>query len=112
MRAIGLWRDTGYGFTSSVGTAIDPNNLKRGFVTLADTAADTAGVPRSRSHDLRSFYASLAALRGVPAKVLSARLGHATVGFTTEVYGHLYDEQHEAAALSLHDLIRPRKLEA
>ena len=108
MRTSGLWRDTGYVFTSSVGTAIDPNNLKRGFVTLADTA----GVPRIRIHDLRHSYASLAALRGVPAKVLSARLGHATVGFTMEVYQHLYDEQHEAAALSLHDLIRPQKLEA
>lgn len=108
MRTSGLWRDTGYVFTSSVGTPIDPNNLKRGFVTLADTA----GVPRIRIHDLRHSYASLAALRGVPAKVLSARLGHATVGFTMEVYQHLYDEQHEAAALSLHDLIRPQKLEA
>ena len=29
-----------------------------------------------------------------------------------EVYQHLHDEQHEAAALSLHDLIQPRKLEA
>lgn len=108
MQDTGLWRDTGYLFTSSIGTPIDPNNLKRGFVTLADTA----GVPRIRIHDLRHSYASLAALRGVPAKVLSARLGHATVGFTMEVYQHLYDEQHEAAALSLHDLIRPKKLEA
>ena len=108
MQTTGLWHDTGYLFNSSIGTPIDPNNLKRGFVTLADTA----GVPRIRIHDLRHSYASLAALRGVPAKVLSERLGHATVGFTMEVYQHLYDEQHEAAALSLHDLIQPRKLEA
>ena len=45
MQTTGLWHDTGYLFTSSIGTPIDPNNLKRGFVTLADTA----GVPVSAS---------------------------------------------------------------
>jgi integrase len=46
--------------------------------------------------------------------VLSERLGHATVGFTMEVYGHLYDEQHQEAALSVSELLggRGKQLEA
>ena len=54
-----------------------------------------------RIHDLRHTHASLLAFHGVPAKVISDRLGHTNVGFTLRVYTHLYDAQRKEGALEL-----------
>jgi integrase len=43
-------------------------------------------------------HASLALQAGVPAKVASERLGHATVAFTLDVYSHTIPAMHEEAA--------------
>jgi len=57
-----------------------------------------AGVPRIRFHDLRHLHASYLARAGVPPKVAQERLGHATPGFTMQVYTHTLAGQQEAAA--------------
>ncbi|MDQ7849316.1 MAG: site-specific integrase [Armatimonadota bacterium] len=57
-----------------------------------------AGVPRIRFHDLRHLHASYLARAGVPPKVAQERLGHATPGFTMQVYTHVLAGQQEAAA--------------
>lgn len=59
-----------------------------------------AGLPRLRFHDLRHLHASYGARAGVPAKVKQQRLGHATPGFTMQVYTHTLAGQQEAAARS------------
>lgn len=46
-------------------------------------------VPRIRLHDLRHTYATLALKAGVHPKVVSERLGHATVGVTLDLYSHV-----------------------
>jgi integrase len=58
----------------------------------------SAGVPSIRFHDLRHTHASLALQAGVPAKVVSERLGHATVAFTLDVYSHVVPGLQEDAA--------------
>ena len=41
----------------------------------------------------------MAALRaGIDVKTVSANLGHATVAFTLDVYGHVTDEMRQASA--------------
>jgi NADPH:quinone reductase-like Zn-dependent oxidoreductase len=40
-----------------------------------------------------------------PHRVLADRLGHARASFTLDVYTHLFDEQREAAAVSVQSLI-------
>lgn len=95
------WQDYGLVFTSEVGTPIDPDNLKRARYRLADVA----GVPRVRLHDLRHLYASLMIKRGFSASELAERLGHARSSFTLDVYTHLFEEQKEAAAVSLMELL-------
>ncbi len=46
-------------------------------------------LPRIRLHDLRHTYATLALLVGVPAKVVSERLGHSSVTVTLDLYSHV-----------------------
>ncbi|WP_456832136.1 site-specific integrase [Deinococcus sp. UYEF24] len=88
-------------FTRSSGERLDPSNLSRLFHRLVGEA----GVPRIRFHDLRHTAASLLIRQGVPAKVVSDRLGHADVAFTLSVYTHLYDDQRRAAAIPLSQLL-------
>jgi hypothetical protein len=49
-------------------------------------------------HDLRHTYATLSLAAGIPAKVISTRLGHATVAFTQDVYVHAMPDLETEAA--------------
>jgi integrase len=58
-----------------------------------------AGQPHVRFHDLRHTHASQLLRLGVHPKVVSERLGHASVGITLDTYSHLLPGmQAEAAA--------------
>lgn len=76
---------------------IHPDNLKRPFKRICEQA----GV---KLISLRHTYTSLARNRGLDAKVVSERLGHADVGFTLRTYQHIYAAQDKAAALFLSEL--------
>ena len=47
------------------------------------------GADAIRLHDLRHTYATLALKAGVHPKIVSERLGHATVGITLDLYSHV-----------------------
>ena len=55
-------------------------------------------VPRIRLHDLRHTSATLALKAGVHPKVVSERLGHATVSITLDLYSHVLDGLQAEAA--------------
>jgi integrase len=62
--------------------------------------AAAAKLPKLSLHGLRHTHATLALRAGVHPKVVSERLGHASVGFTLDVYTDaLPDLQEGAAAL-------------
>lgn len=108
-----LWENTGLVFTTRNGTPIHPRNLGRSFSRILDAATIDRGdgpekLRRIRLHDLRHTYASLALRRGIPAEMVSERLGHASVGFTLDTYRHMYEAERKEAALSLADLMMPR----
>lgn len=88
-------------FTAASGNYVQPRQLDKVYRALTQAA----GVPRIRFHDLRHTAASLLIRRGVPAKVVADRLGHADPSFTLKVYTHVYDDQRTAAALSLGELL-------
>ena len=46
-------------------------------------------LPTIRLHDLRHTHATLALKAGAHPKVVSERLGHATVGITLDLYSHV-----------------------
>jgi integrase len=70
------YRDSGLVFTWPDGAPIHPDLITRWF----EQHSRAAGLPKIRLHDVRHSYASAALAAGVPAKVVSERLGHATVG--------------------------------
>jgi len=57
-----------------------------------------AGLPQKRFHDLRHSAASMLCELGVHPKLIQARLGHADIGTTMNVYGHLMPGQDRGAA--------------
>src|SRR5688572_25272641 len=84
---------TGYVFTTARGGPIAPRNLIRRFHMLTCRA----GVPRIRFHELRHTHATLLLEDGKHSKVVSERLGHASVMITLDTYSHvLPDMQREA----------------
>jgi integrase len=53
-----------------------------------------------RLHDLRHTHASLALAAGINPRVISERVGHATIAITLDTYSHAIPAmQEEAAAL-------------
>jgi integrase len=56
-------------------------------------------------HDLRHSYASAALTAGIPAKVVSERLGHANVSITLDTYSHVLPALQEEAAGTVARLI-------
>ncbi len=62
-------------------------------------------MPQIRLHDLRHTHASLALQAGIPAKVVSERLGHASVAFTLDVYSHVVPGLQEDAAQRIAALV-------
>lgn len=65
-------------FTRADGSPIHPDLITDWFRRLARAA----GLPPIRLHDVRHSYATAALAAGVPAKVISERLGHATIAIT------------------------------
>jgi len=57
-----------------------------------------AGLPAIRLHDLRHTHATLALNAGIHPKVVSERLGHASVGITLDTYSHVLPILQEEAA--------------
>ena len=58
-----------------------------------------------RLHDLRHTHATLGLAPGIPAKVMSERLGHAKVGITLDLYSHVVPGMQEKAAAKLEALL-------
>ncbi len=94
------WCDHDLVFATPEGKPIDPNHLKRNFATLIKRAK----VPLICIHELRHTHATLLFEQGVNAKVISERLGHADIGITLGIYGHVLPNMQEQAVTILDDL--------
>lgn len=95
------WEDNDLIICTGHGTPVNPSNVQRSFTAICGTARLADGTPlrRIRVHDLRHTSATLLLLAGTPAKIVSERLGHASVGITLDLYSHvLPDMQADAAA--------------
>lgn len=54
-----------------------------------------------RFHDLRHTHVALLGQAGVHPQVVSERLGHSSVSFTLQIYGHTFDQQDKEAASAI-----------
>jgi len=93
-RESAIWQDTDYVFTSNVGTALDPRNMAKRFLS----ACCKAKVGTWHPHELRHTAASLMLANGIPLQVVSDILGHASIRITSDVYGHVLAPQRQEAA--------------
>ncbi len=75
------------------------------FSQLFERTVARLGLPRIRLHDLRHTHATLGLAAGVAPKVMSDRLGHATVAFTQDVYMHAIPAMASEAAEQVASLI-------
>ncbi len=97
------YHDHGLVFAQANGKPLHVGNmLRRDF----HPTAKSAGVPRARFHDaFRHGHATYCALAGVGAKVTAERLGHATAGFTLDVYTTVLAGQQADAARAVEALL-------
>ncbi len=77
------WVNSGFVFTTSVGTPIDRRNLYREFQQVCRNA----GLGDWHPHELRHSAAGLMLAQGVKLQVVSEVLGHPSVRMTADVYG-------------------------
>jgi integrase len=97
------YRGLGLVFASPLGGPMDAGNLRRAFARLLHRAA----LPRIRFHDLRHTAATLMLTAGVHPKVVSERLGHATVALTLDTYSHVLPDLQRDAAEALDRVLGP-----
>lgn len=91
------WTDHGLVFAMPDGRPWNPDVITRRF----DLLVRASDLPRIRLHDLRHSHATHLLAVGVNPKVVSERLGHASVAFTLDVYGHVLPGQQADAAASV-----------
>jgi integrase len=108
VRSAGTYRDQGYIFTSETGSPLNAWVASHAYNRLIEQA----GLERIRPHDLRHSAATFLLLEGVPAKVVSEMLGHASVGITLDLYSHVLPDMQRDAAAAMDRLLRPRAQES
>jgi integrase len=98
------WSDRDLVLTTPMGTPLSPVSVRRHYRALLRRAGVT---DRVRFHDLRHTHATLMLANGEHPKVVSERLGHATVGITLDTYGHVLPNLQQQAAERLGALFEP-----
>jgi integrase len=95
------WQDTGFVFTTSRGTPMDPRNVIRKF----QAALKMAELPKLRFHDLRHSTATLLLAQGVSPRYISDLLGHSQVSFTMQTYAHVLPEVQREVATKMNAVL-------
>ncbi len=93
-------------FPSRAGTPLSVHNVyQRAWKPLLLRAELP---PTTRMHDLRHTCATLLLSRGVPVKVVSEMLGHASVSITLDTYSHVLPDMQESAARAMDEALGGR----
>jgi integrase len=79
-----------------------PNFLRRVYRPVLERA----GLPLLRFHDLRHTAATLMLLNDVNVKVVSERLGHASIQLTLDTYSHVLPSMQRTAAAKMDAFFR------
>jgi integrase len=103
-----LVRDEALIFSDLNGGHLNPDRFSRRFtrsLTLAQAQLGPGALPIIRVHDLRHTHATLLLAAGVPVKVVSERLGHATVTIMMEIYARVMPGMQAQAAATFAALV-------
>jgi integrase len=88
------WQDQDLVFCDPLGGVVAPSHQTAVF----KSAAEAAGLPVIRFHDMRHTAATILLARGVHVKLVSEMLGHSTIVLTLDTYSHLIPAMHGDAA--------------
>lgn len=90
------------------GRPVNPDTLSSAWYRFCRRS----GLPHVRFHDLRHAHATLMLLQGVHPKVVSERLGHASIGITLDTYSHVLPSMQSEAVRAFDELFpRDRRKE-
>lgn len=95
------WTYTGLVFTREDGSPVNPTQWSRTFARYVRKAA----VPPMPAKALRDVHATLSLESGTDIRVVSGRLGHASITITADRYAAWVDRMDEAAAERVADFI-------
>lgn len=96
MRLAGLWQDQDLVFPNETGSLFNPSNLRnRSFKRIKTRSGVREDL---RFHDLRHTCATVHLREGVPVKVVSEMLGHASIVITLNTYSHVLPDMQDSAA--------------
>ncbi|HZS04143.1 MAG TPA: site-specific integrase [Blastocatellia bacterium] len=97
------WQQFDLVFTSESGTPVRPENLRRRHFK---PALRRAGLPEAvRLYDLRHTCATLLLAAGKNPKVVSERLGHASITLTLDLYSHVLPSMQQGASDKLEKML-------
>jgi integrase len=99
----GRWRETGFVFTTGIGTPLDA----RGVIRTFDRVLKFAGLPKIRFHDLRHSAATLLLAQGVSPRYVSELLAHCSVSFTMQTYAHVLEQTKREVAAQMDVILSP-----
>lgn len=87
------WRDSGQVFTTSIGTPIEPDNLRRSWYPLREQA----GLGGAVLHGLRHTCVTLLLNLGVPPHIVRDIVGHSDIDVTMTIYAEVsLDDKRDA----------------
>jgi len=90
------WQDTGYIFTTTIGTPLDGRSVTRFFTDTLKRAE----LPHVRFHDLRHGCATLLLMQGASLRAIMETLGHSQIAVTANIYAHVGETiKRETAAM-------------
>jgi integrase len=98
------WKESGFVFTTSVGTPLDGPAVTHRFQSLLEKAA----LPRLRFHDLRHTCATLLLVQGVHPRIVMEILGHSQIAVTMNLYSHVIPAMQQAVATQMDEILSGR----
>ena len=97
------WQETGFIFTTSIGTPLDGSSVTHRFQAILKTAK----LRRIRFHDLRHTCATLLLAQGVHPRVIMEILGHSQIAITMNLYAHVIPAMQKEVAAQIDAILAP-----
>lgn len=98
-----LWQDHGLVFTTSLGTPLIADNVRRSFKRWLTRAE----LPDMKWHELRHTVSSWLNAEGIPPADIRDALGHSGIAVTMDVYTHGLPEQQRRVADTIDRILNP-----
>lgn len=98
------WKEHNFLFSDEFGQPRRPDSISQFW----NRFIERNDIRKIRFHDLRHTSATLLINKGVHAKVIQERLGHATIGTTMNVYGHVLEQADQTAATHFESLFNKK----